>query len=64
MHPAEARKMITEVDRARDNYYRNYAGYSMEDIKHKHLMIDSSLLGVQGTAEILVKIIKKRFEIS
>lgn len=63
MKPVEADKMITEVDKARDNYYKNYAGYSMEDIKYKHIMIDSSLFGVQGTAEILAKIIKKRFEI-
>ncbi|APM39530.1 AAA family ATPase [Clostridium kluyveri] len=64
MESEEARKMIAEVDKARDNYYRNYAGYSLEDIKHKHIMIDSSLLGVHGTAEILVEIIKKRFETS
>lgn len=63
MEPTEARKMITEVDKARDNYYKNYAGYSLEDIKHKHIMIDSSLFGAQGTAQVLSKIIKKRFEI-
>ncbi|AND83551.1 cytidylate kinase-like family protein [Clostridium tyrobutyricum] len=64
MRPEEARKMITEVDRARNTYYKNYAGYSMEDIKNKHIMIDSSLFGVQGTAHILSEIIKKRFQIS
>lgn len=64
MEPAEARKMITEVDRARDIYYKNYAGYSMKDIKNKHIMIDSSLFGVHGTAQILSEIIKKRFKIS
>jgi cytidylate kinase len=64
MKPAEAQKMISEIDEARDNYYRHYAGYSHEDIEHKHIMIDSSLFGVHGTAEILAEIIKKRFEIA
>lgn len=64
MKPAEARRMITEVDKARDNYYRNYAGYALEDIEHKHIMIDSSLFGVHVTAQVLAKMIKKRFEIS
>lgn len=63
MKPAEAEKMITEVDKARDNFYKYYAGYSHQDINHKHVMIDSSLLGVHGTAEILTQIIKKRFEL-
>lgn len=63
MSKIEAQKMITEVDRARDNYYRNYAGYPLKDIEHKHLMIDSSLFGVHGTAQFLSELIKKRFEI-
>lgn len=62
MKPEEARRMITEVDKARDNYYRNYAGYSLKDIDHKHIMIDSSLFGVHGTAKVLARMIKERFE--
>ncbi|AKA68969.1 AAA family ATPase [Clostridium scatologenes] len=64
MAPGEAVRMIAEVDKARENYYKHYAGYSFEDIEHKHIIIDSSLFGVKGTAEILYKIIKKRFKIS
>lgn len=63
MEPEEARKMIIEVDKARDNYYKNYAGYKLEDIEHRHVMIDSSLFGVHGTAQVLADMIKKRFEI-
>ena len=63
MDPSEARRMITEVDKARNNYYRNYAGYPLEDTEHKHIMIDSSLFGVHGTAQLLAEIVKKRFEI-
>ena len=64
MKPAEAHRMILEVDKARDNYYRNYAGYPLEDISHKNLMIDSSMLGVNGTAQLLAEMIKRRFIIS
>lgn len=63
MKPSEANRMISAVDKARDNYYKNYAGYLPEDIDHKHIMIDSSILGVQGTAQILAEMIKKRFGI-
>ncbi|MHC1682631.1 MAG: AAA family ATPase [Clostridiaceae bacterium] len=63
MKPAEANKMISAVDKARSNYYKNYAGYLPDDIDHKHIMIDSSILGVKGTAEILAEMIKKRFSI-
>ncbi|MGK0467808.1 AAA family ATPase [Clostridium sp.] len=64
MKPLEAERMIAKVDKARDSYYRCYAGYSNESIKHRHIMIDSSLLGVHGTAQVLADMIKKRFETS
>lgn len=61
MQPVEAKKMIAAVDRAREAYHRHYGGYSMSDKDYKHVMIDSSLLGVEGTCEILSDIIRKRF---
>ncbi|OJU13694.1 MAG: cytidylate kinase [Clostridiales bacterium 43-6] len=63
MQPAEAKKMISEVDKAREAYHKHYCGYSMSDKDYKHVMLDSSLLGVDGTCEVLVEIIKKRFGI-
>ena len=61
MRPDEAKKMIASVDKARESYHRHYCGYVMSDKEHKHVMIDSSLLGVEGTCEILTEIIRKRF---
>lgn len=58
---AEGKKMIIEVDKARDAYHMNYAGFLPGDPMHKDLMIDSSFLGVDGTAEYLVEAIKKKF---
>lgn len=61
MKESEARKMITDVDKARAAYHLHYAGYAMDDKKHKNLIIDSSLLGVEGTADLLVNIVKEKF---
>lgn len=63
MQPAEAKKMIADVDKAREAYHRHYCGYSMADKDYKHVIIDSSLLGVDGTCDILVEIIKKKFNL-
>ncbi len=61
MRPDEAKKMIASVDKARESYHRHYCGYSMSDKDYKHVMLDSSLLGVDGTCDVLTDIIKKRF---
>ena len=63
MQPAEAKKMIADVDKAREAYHRHYCGYSMSDKDFKHVMLDSSLLGVAETCDVLVGIIRKRFNL-
>ena len=57
----EGRRMIKKVDEARQAYHLQYAGFKPDDYNHKDLMIDSSLLGVDGTAEYLAALIKKKF---
>ena len=49
MTQEEARRMIASVDKARNAYHRKYAGYLPSDTSHKHLLLDSSLLGVDET---------------
>lgn len=63
MEPAEAKKMIASVDKARESYHRHYCGYSMSDKDYKHVMLDSSLLGVEGTCDVLVDVIRRRFQL-
>lgn len=60
----EAKKTLDEVDKAREAYYQHYAKCSSEDPKLKSLMIDSSILGVEGTAEMLVEFVKKKFALN
>ena len=50
-----------KVDKARSAYHKRYAGYSPADPLHKHLMIDSSLLGVEGTADLIAEIVRRKF---
>lgn len=49
----EGKRMIKKVDEAREAYHLQYAGFKPDDYKYKDIMIDSSLLGVMGTAEYL-----------
>lgn len=58
MQPDEARKMMLEVDKARERYHKQYAGYMPDDVRYKNLMIDSSTLGLEGTADYLAEFIK------
>ena len=64
LHMAEnqAKRMIRGVDRARNAYHKRYAGFAPNDMNYKDLMIDSSMLGVDGTAEYLVDLIHKKFD--
>ncbi len=56
-----ASKMIHEVDHARDAYHLRYAGYLPSDLNHNDLLIDSSFLGIDKTAEQLAFLIKNKF---
>ncbi|MCI7097650.1 MAG: cytidylate kinase-like family protein [Lachnospiraceae bacterium] len=57
----EAKKMITRVDKARKSYHKHFAEYSQEDPRHKDLIINSSLLGVEGTARALAAVAEIKF---
>lgn len=61
MEEDETRRMMAAVDKARESYHMNFAGYMPDDKSHKDILIDSSLLGVEGTAEYLVELVKKKF---
>lgn len=56
-------KMIAQVDKSRHNYYKRYTKTHRGDREGKQLLIDSSMLGIKGTAEILKQIVIKRFSL-
>ena len=63
MEPSEARKMIVAVDEARNSYHMNYAGYLPDDKYHKDILVNSSFLGIEGTADYLVQAVQKKFNL-
>ena len=63
LEPQTAKRMIRDVDKARDSYHIRYAGYYPNDENHQDIMIDSGFLGVDGTAEALEAIVRKKLEI-
>lgn len=64
MSEREAKSMIQDVDEARIAYHMQYAGYAPDDVMHKDILINSSFLGVEGTAQYLCECIKEKFRIS
>lgn len=61
MDEREARKMIADVDNAREQYHKNYIPGYKNPFTGRDLCIDSSRFGVEGTAEILEHIVRERF---
>ena len=53
-------KMTSEIDKARKQYHKKYANYYPADVNNKNLMIDSSFFGVEGTADLIAKIVKDK----
>lgn len=62
MSPEQARKMIADVDKARDAYHMHFAKYLPSDFNHNDIMINSAFLGVDGTAAYLTDLIHQRLK--
>lgn len=61
MDERTAKEMIRNVDRARDAYQVRYAGYLPGDFHHTDLLINSSFLGVEATAQYLTELVLKKY---
>jgi cytidylate kinase len=51
-----AEKMVMATDRKRDNYYYYHTGRKWSDISLYNFVADSSVLGAEGTVELLAQI--------
>lgn len=60
MEKAEAKRMIADVDKARTAYHKYFTGYSPGNPDHKHVIINSALLEVEGTAQALAAIVRQK----
>lgn len=53
----EAKERIKRMDKSRASYYNYYSSKDWGDAKSYDLCIDSSLLGIEGTVELLEKLV-------
>lgn len=60
MDEKTARRMIREVDAARENYHRLYIPGYTSPFHHRDLCLDSGSFGVEGCAALLAEIAKNR----
>lgn len=56
-----AKRLIKEVDGARENYHKLYVPGYAGPFDNREICIDSSKFGIDGTAEILYAIIKDKY---
>lgn len=63
MKKDEAKSMIAKVDKARNSYHKAFAKFLPDDHEHKDVMINSGLLGVEGTAKVIANIVRERFDL-
>lgn len=56
-----AEKMIKRIDKQRHNYYKYVTGKNRGDRSGKHVMLDVSVYGVEGSVELLTEAVRIRF---
>lgn len=61
MEEKSVKKMISDVDLARERYRKKYAPDSEDFFKNKQVMLDSSVFGIEGTARVIAQIAKEKF---
>ena len=52
--------LINKTDRRRSSYYAFYTGGKWGKYDNYHIAVDASLLGVEGTAEMLAEVARKK----
>lgn len=56
----EASEIINKTDKRRIGYYNFYTGGRWGDFENYHLMLDTSVLGTEKTAEIIAQYVKSK----
>ena len=56
---AEPQRIIEEVDKARAEYYRSHTGCEVNNTRYRDLFLNSNLLGVEGTADLIVDAVRE-----
>ena len=53
-------KLVMSTDRKRDNYYYYHTNHRWSDLSQYHFVLDSAVLGIDGTVDLLAQIIQMR----
>jgi len=56
----EAKEKVTKTDRARADYYHEHTGKAWGDVNNYHMILDTSRLGVENCADILMRYFEKK----
>lgn len=55
------KKMIEEMEYKRHNYHKYFTKQNRASRDYRQIMVDSSLLGIEGTAKLLQQVIEAKF---
>lgn len=58
---SSAAKLIKRVDLQRHNYYKYITGKNRGDRDNKHIMLDVSNFGYEGTADLIIDAVNRKF---
>ena len=56
----EAENLILKKDKSRENYYNYFTFRSWGKADNYHICLDSSVLGIEGTADAIIRFLKAR----
>ena len=59
---SEARNLATKLDKKRSNYYGYYTSKKWGRSENYHLTLNSSLLGIEGTARVIAEMARIKLE--
>lgn len=56
----QAKKLVKQMDKIRRNYYQYFTDEEWDDKNNKNILLDSSMLGVDGSVELLDKLVEMK----
>ena len=58
LSPEKAKEMIIKKDKQRSSYYNYYSSKKWDSVDSYDMIIDSSILGIDGTVALLIQLVK------
>lgn len=58
--PKDAERVVTEMNRNREQYVRRHFNREWRDVANYHLCVDTGWLGLEGAADLVVELVRKK----